>query len=81
MIRQLAKYKILFKTERVDISSHIYIEKSTETTMDIIVLRFKDLDGCKAIYDKETYDVKFMKHIPQVGIGVLQQYKYHLTKE
>ena len=81
MIRQLAKYKILFKTERVDISSHIYIEKSTETTMDIIVLRFKDLDGCKAIYDKETYDVKFVEHIPQVGIGVSQQYKYHLTKE
>jgi hypothetical protein len=81
MIRQLAKYEMLFKTERADIHSHIYIVSSTETTMDIIVSELSNLDGCKAIYVDKTYDVKLVKHILQVGIGASQQYKYHLTKE
>lgn len=83
MIRQLANKKILFKTERFDVSSPFYMVKSTktETEMEIIVSELGNLDGCKAIYNGEKYDVKLIKHILQVGINVSQQYKYHLTKE
>ena len=82
MIRQLANHKILFKTEKADIHSPFYMVKCTEkeTELEIIVSALGNLDGCKAIYRDKNYDVKLIKHIVTVGIGVAQQYKYHLTR-
>lgn len=80
MIRQLADGKILFKTKDKDISSPFYLIKNAETEIDIIVNTYGKLDGCKAIYKDKYYDVKFIKHLQMVGIGVSQQYKYVLTR-
>ena len=80
MIRQLAKNQAIFKTKDMQWTSRFYIEKSTDKEMTIIVHGLDKLDGGKALYDSKTYDIKFIKHIVTVGIGVSQQYKYVLTK-
>ena len=80
MIRQLAQGKILFKTKDKDISSPFYLVKNTENEMDIVVNTHSNLGGYKAIYKDKIYDVKFIKHMAMVGIGVSQQYKYVLTR-
>ncbi len=82
MIRQLSQYKIVFKKENGDLESRFYMVKSAnnETELDIIVETHGKLDGCKAIYREKVYDVKFIKQLNMVGIGVTQQYKYVLTR-
>ena len=82
MIRTLAYHQILFKTESGDLRSNFYMIKSSnnERELDIIVATHGKLNGCKAIYRDKTYDVKLIKHLQMVGIGVSQQYKYVLTR-